>query len=92
MSKRSDPQDARTTAESYYNFLIENDAETKPTANRILKNTGAKVFDFYGTTEIVFAVGPFVGGVHEAEDQQAAEQLAASLLEKLSEAARAIEQ
>jgi len=41
ISKRPDPQDARTTAESYYNFLIENDAVDKPTANKTLKHIGA---------------------------------------------------
>jgi len=64
LSKRSDPQDAQTTAESYYNFLIENDAEDKPTANKTLKDIGA-------------------GGIHEAENQKAAEELAARLFDKL---------
>ena len=31
----------------YYNFLIENDASDKPTANTTLKDIGAKVLDFY---------------------------------------------
>jgi len=92
LSKRPDPQDARTTAESYYNFLIENDAEDKPTANKTLKDIGAKVLDFYDTTEIIFAVGPFVGGIHEAENQKSAEELATRLFDKLSNAAKAIQQ
>jgi len=87
ISKRPDPQDARTTAESYYNFLIENDAEDKPTANKTLKDIGAKVLDFYDTTEIIFATGPFVGGIHEAENQKAAEELAVMLIDKLTKAA-----
>jgi hypothetical protein len=37
----------------------------------------------YGTTEIVFTVGPFVAGIHEAENQQAAEKLAEVLINKL---------
>lgn len=87
LSKRPDPQDARTTAESYYNFLIENDAEDKPTANKTLKDIGAKVLDFYDTTEIIFATGPFLGGIHEAENQKAAEELAVMLIDKLTKAA-----
>jgi len=87
ISKRPDPQDARTTAESYYNFLIENDAENKPTANKTLKDIGAKVLDFYDTTEIIFAIGPFLGGIHEAENQKAAEELAVMLIDKLTKAA-----
>ncbi len=90
ISKRPDPQDAQTTAESYYNFLIENDAEDKPTANKTLKDIGAKVLDFYDTTEIIFAIGPFLGGIHEAENQKAAEKLAARLFDKLSNAAKTI--
>ena len=83
LSKLPDAQDARTTVESYYNFLIENDAKDKPTANKTLKDVGAKVLDFYDTTEIIFAIGPFIGGIHEAENQKAAEELAARLLDKL---------
>ncbi len=90
LSKRPDPQDARTTAESYYNFLIENDAADKPTANKTLKDIGAKVLDFYDTTEIIFAIGPFLGGIHEAENQKAAEELATRLFDKLSNAAKTI--
>ncbi len=87
LSKHPDPQDARTTAESYYNFLIENDATDKPTANKTLKDIGAKVLDFYDTTEIIFAIGPFIGGIHEAENQKAAEELAVMLIDKLTKAA-----
>ena len=87
ISKRPDPEDARTTAESYYNFLIENDAADKPTANKTLKDIGAKVLDFYDTTEIIFATGPFVGGIHEAENQKAAEELAVMLIDELAKAA-----
>jgi hypothetical protein len=92
LSKRPDPRDAQTTVESYYNFLIENDAKDKPTANKTLKDIGAKVLDFYDTTEIIFAIGPFVGGIHEAENQKSAEELAARLFDKLSNAAKAIQQ
>ena len=87
LSRRSSPQDAQLTAESYYNFLIDNGGVAKPTANKTIK---AEAIDFYGTTEIVFAVGPFVGGVHEAENQQSAEELAVKLFNKLSEAARVV--
>jgi len=87
LSKRPDPQDARNIAESYYNFLIENDAVDKPTASKTLKGIGAKVLDFYDTTEIIFATGPFLGGIHEAENQKAAEELAVMLIDKLTKAA-----
>ena len=87
ISKCSDLQDARAVAGSYYNFLIDNGGVLKQTANKILEG---KVVDFYGTTEIVFAAGPFVTGIHEAKNQQTAEKLAAILINKLGEAAKAI--
>jgi len=85
LSSRTDPQDAQTVAESYYNFLIDNGGAAKQPANKILRG---KIVDFYDTTEIVFAIGSFVGGVHEAENQQAAEKLAEILINKLNEAAK----
>ena len=84
LSRRSGPQDAQTVAESYYNFLIDNGGAAKQPANKILRG---KIVDFYDTTEIVFAIGSFVGGVHEAENQQAAEKLAEILINKLNEVA-----
>ena len=84
LSKRTNSEDARTVAESYRSFLIENGAVVKQTTNKILEG---KVVDFYDTTEIVFAIGPFVAGIHEAEAQQPAEKLALTLISKLGEAA-----
>jgi hypothetical protein len=81
LSRRADPQDAQLTAESYYNFLIANGGSAKPAVNKTFEG---KVVDFYDTTEIVFATGPFVAGIHEAENQQAAEKLAEILFNKLS--------
>ncbi|MBA7643762.1 hypothetical protein ES703_51495 [subsurface metagenome] len=43
-----------------------------------------KMIDFYGTTEIIFATGPFVAGVHECENEQLANELAAILFKKLA--------
>lgn len=88
LSRRQSPKDARTTAESYYNFLIENGAVVKPTSDATLKTVNAKVLDFYGTTEIIFSTGPFIAGIHEAKNQKSAEKLAARLIDRLSEAAR----
>jgi hypothetical protein len=82
LSKRADSKDAEAIAESYRNFLIENGAVIKSTTNKTLEG---KVMDFYGTTEIVFTAGPFVAGIHEAENQQAAEKLAEILINRLGE-------
>jgi len=78
-SKRPGSGSAQQVAENYYNFLIENGGTAKQTK----VNFGARAVDFYNTTEIVFAIGPFVGGIHEAEDQKTAEQMALILHKKL---------
>ena len=88
-TKCSDLEQARAKADSYYNFLIENDAVAKTTANETVAGVAGKVLDFYGTTEIVFAVGPFAGGIHEAENRESAEKLAAVLINRLTDAAKA---
>ncbi|UCF00196.1 MAG: hypothetical protein JSV82_03760 [Planctomycetota bacterium] len=81
LSKRSEPKDAKMVVENYYNFLIDNGGVVKQAVNKVFEG---KVMDFYGTTEIVFAVGQFVAGVHEAENQQAAEKAADILTNKLN--------
>lgn len=83
IGKRADLKEAEAIAESYRNFLIENGAVIKSTTNKTLEG---KVMDFYGTTEIVFTTGPFVAGIHEAENQQAAEKLAEILINRLNSA------
>jgi hypothetical protein len=80
ISKRTDSKEAEATAENYRNFLTENGAVIKNTDDKTL---AGKVMNSYGTTEIVFTVGPFVAGIHEAENQQAAEKLAEVLINKL---------
>ncbi len=80
-SKRPNAQDAASMADGYSKFIKENGATVKQTTSEFLKN---KVFDFYGATEIVFTTGPFVVGVHEAENQDAAEKAAMILAVKLS--------
>jgi hypothetical protein len=80
ISKRADLKEAEATAESYRKFLTENGAVIKNTDNKMLVG---KIMDSYGTTEIVFTAGPFVAGIHEAENQQAAENIAEILINKL---------
>jgi len=87
LSKRADSKDAEAIAESYRNFLIENGAVIKNTTNKALEG---KVMNFYDTTEIVFTVGPFVSGIHEAENQQAAEKLAEILINRLNEIIKSV--
>jgi len=82
LSKRTDSKDAEAVSEGYLKFLIENGATIKNTTNKTIEG---KVVDFYGATEIVFAVGPFVAGIHEAKSQASAEKLAEALINRLNE-------
>jgi hypothetical protein len=75
-SKRSSADEAKKVAKSYNDFLISNGAKV------VEANTS--VLEFLGSTEIVFATGKFVGGVHEADDKQAAIKAAEVLLERLN--------
>lgn len=88
LSKRTNAAEADTLAKSYSDFLIENGGSIKKAINKnigsTVKNQSLKIFDFYDTTEIVFSTGPFVAGVHEAENQQAAEKLALLFMNKLA--------
>lgn len=80
-SKRNGPDEARKTAEAYYDFLLSMDAEEK----QMQDNTfDAKALDTFGYTEIIFTTGDFLSGVHQAEDLKTAERLAKKLFEKLS--------
>jgi hypothetical protein len=82
VSERPGIKEAEALAESYCKFLIENGATVKNTTS---KPFAGKVMDLYGATEIVFTAGPFMAGVHEAENQEAAEEIAGELLNRLNE-------
>ena len=81
-SQRRDRQNAKALAQRYHNFLIENGGQDKKTIN---ENLAAEVVDFYGTIEIVTTGGAFLLGVHEADNQDAAEKLVLTLTRELSD-------
>jgi len=84
-SRRDNAEDAQVVAKSYRDFLVANDAKVVSPDNEALKSANASVLDFYGSTEIVFSAGNFVGGVHEANDRQAALKAAEFLIGRLKE-------
>ncbi|HUT30614.1 MAG TPA: DUF6599 family protein [Sedimentisphaerales bacterium] len=86
-SRRPDAQDARNIAQAYHSFLLESGCTDKATTNEALKNLKASVIDSYGATEIIFVTGPFVAGVHEAQNQSAAQKLVEMLADSLLVAA-----
>ncbi|MGA2172250.1 MAG: DUF6599 family protein [Sedimentisphaerales bacterium] len=83
LSKRKNEDEAKTVAKNYYDFLITNGAKASSIDSEILKSAGASVLDFYGSIEIVFPAGVFVGGIHEADNKQAAEKAAEVLIDRL---------
>jgi hypothetical protein len=85
LSKCKNTDEAKAVAKYYYDFLITNGAKAVTIDNDILKSAGASVVDFYGAFEIVFSVNAFVGGVHEANDKQAAQKAAEVLIGRLKE-------
>jgi hypothetical protein len=85
LSRRKNADEAKTVAKNYFNFLITNGGKAITADSEILKSAGASVVDFYGAFEIVFPAGVFVGGVHEADNKQAAEKAAEVLIGRLKE-------
>ncbi len=84
-SKRKNADEAKAIAKNYYDFLITNGGKAVTVDGEVLKSAGASVADFYGSFEMVFSTGVFVGGVHEANDKQAAEKAAEILIGRLKE-------
>jgi hypothetical protein len=76
-SKRNNEGEAKNVAKSYNDFLISNGAK--------VIDANVSSLDFLGSTEIVFAKGSFVGGVHEADDREAALKAADTLSKRLNE-------
>ncbi|MHC4266291.1 MAG: DUF6599 family protein [Planctomycetota bacterium] len=82
-SKRSNENEAQELFKSYYDFLIENGYKDSGVE---FCGVNGKVVDYYDFKEIIFRDGVYVGGVHEAEDQETAIQTALILKERINEA------
>jgi hypothetical protein len=80
VSRRGTDGDAERLASAYVRFLLDNGAAE---LNSPLKIPGVKVVQLFDTIEVVFSKGRLLAGVHEAEDQAAAEALAMRLYEAL---------
>ncbi len=84
-SRQKNNEEANKAAKSYEDFMTANGAKVVPTDSEALKSANALVLDFYDSIEIVFAAGPFVGGIHEAENKKPAEKAAEVLIGRLKE-------
>ncbi|NOQ46589.1 MAG: hypothetical protein GQ559_07955 [Desulfobulbaceae bacterium] len=81
ISTQGTPEQAKQTAEGYYQFLVDDGGLPDNSVNSM------QLVDFYGLTEIVFTVGPFVVGIHEGESRvdalEIGERLRASITKTL---------
>ena len=73
LSLRRDNYEAKELLEAYQRFLMANGANERQAPNDI---PGAKLMELFGTYELVFTNGPYLAGVHQAANAQAAENLA----------------
>ncbi len=80
LSQKDSAAEAITVFENYYKFLLDNGGKELPTTNPKIR-----FVDFYGTLEIVAVAGPFVLGIHEAENPQLAAKVQKRLINKLLE-------
>jgi len=85
ISRRQSPKDADRIAQGYAAFLVDTGGVRRQTVSDGLLALNARVIDLYGVTEIVFTAGCFVAGIHEAENPAAAEKVAVSLAQRLSD-------
>jgi hypothetical protein len=86
LSRRADSQEAAALAGAYVDFLKAFGGEVKALAEPVPGAVVVAVLDMY---EIVFVVGPFFAGVHEAPDRDQALILAKTLAAELKEASGA---
>lgn len=77
ISKKENFSEAESVANRYCEFLVGNGASEKVGGGKW------RVFDFYGSIEVVFSKGAIVGGVHAADSEKVASELAALLYENL---------
>lgn len=80
LSRRETNEHAEQLAQSYGEFLVSFGGEALPPLDIL---PGGKRIEIMGTMEIVFTYGPFLAGIHEAEDRELAERTAVALKTRL---------
>jgi hypothetical protein len=82
LTRRKDSQEAEELADAYNAFLLAFDGKTLSTGGYGLD---ARRIDIMDTFVLIFTHGPYLAGIHEAEDRDLAERLAADLKTRLKE-------
>ncbi len=80
LSKRQENRTAQDLASAYQDFLITFGGRDQ---NADLPIKGAKLVEILETYEVIFSCGPYVAGVREADNREAAIDLAVKLFESL---------
>lgn len=83
LSKKELPAEAKRVLAAYQGFLLENGGTAVPLSTDLTSGSLVQILD---TFELIFHHGQYVAGVHEAETQEAAEELAWMLKRHLAEA------
>lgn len=78
VTTQNSPEQARQVAESYYQFLLESEGTSDNSLG------WGQLVDLYGLVEVVFAVGPYVAGIHEGESRIDALEIAGRIREAIS--------
>lgn len=81
LSRRETSEEAERLASGFHAFLLEFGAEDRPLTKEIGNAKLAEIMESY---EIVFSLGPFLAGIHEAENKDAAEKLADRLYHRIA--------
>lgn len=81
LSRRETSQEADRLASGFYAFLLTFGAKEQE-LTKVIGN--AKLAEIMETYNIIFSRGPFLAGIHEAENKEAAEKLADSLYRQIS--------
>lgn len=83
LSRRPSGDAARALASDFHRFLLEFGGIDEKWENGV---EGALAAELMGLHEMVFTIGPFLAGVHEADSRELARKLALRLSTKLREA------
>jgi hypothetical protein len=82
LTVRETDADAAELVKAYARFLIANGGAEEQTAGA---DSRARLFNMFGTYELVFARGRTLAGIHEAENKGVAEKLGALLCDHLGD-------
>lgn len=76
LSRRADSEQARKLVRAYHDFLVTFGGRSLPSVSA---GAGMNTVEIFDNFDVIFSRGPFLAGVHEAEDRRSAEALATRL-------------